>query len=163
MLRFSNEEHEFLRSAAFQSRLPVATFAKELVLGKVPKVAPPKISDLSDEAQILLNELQHVCSNLTQIERYAAAAGQPLEKLAGEGGILRALNERAREIGMRIKTGSVCEDQQIGALLTAISNPAKALNFEISRPLNLSQVVPLETWKTILQQLQSVFLNSKGE
>lgn len=158
MLRFSESEHELLRNSAFSARLPVAVFVKEIVLGRVPKPAPPLTSQLSEAAQKLLQILQNLTSNLAQLDRFAAAT-PALQRLAGEGGLLQALSDRARGIGMQIKIGEL--ENEIATLLSTISGPALALNSEIARPINQSQAVPLETWKAVLQQLKDVLLDSK--
>ncbi|MDP2371281.1 hypothetical protein [Rhodoferax sp.] len=150
-------DHQKISDAAHAARLPVGVFAREfLTTGVVPKVAPPAISELSFEAQELL-KVTHACvSNFSQLHGFAAEAGEPLSRLAGQGGALMHMSSRAREIGMQIKSGMLAEPETV-RLLTALAAPSSLLN-GLARALNSDQQPALAVWRQTLSALQSALL-----
>ena len=155
MLRFNLEQYELLRAGAFSARLPVANFVKELALGRVPQVAPPILDSLSPAARQLLQICQNAVTNLRQIEAHAAAAGEPLSRLAGPDGLLPKLAAKFRDIGMQLKTAGQLIDQQIiDEILTAVAAPARRLNDELARELNMRKFPTPDVYRSVLQALQ---------
>lgn len=163
-LRLDHDHHQILDDLAHAARLPVGVYCRELLLNRTPKAAPPALLELSPAAQKLLLVLQNLTSNSRQVEAFAAAAGEPLCRLAGPEQLLQKLATRAREIGMQLKTaGQLIDQQKIDEILTAVAAPAQRLNDELSRPLNQSQAVTLETWKSVLQDLQIGLADSQND
>lgn len=153
-LRFLPEDAARLSDQAHAARVPMAVLCRELVLGRVPKKAPPLPAEMSYEASQLL-KICHACvSNLSQLDGHCAATDSPISKLSGPAGHLQMLSSRARKLGLQIKAGQA-EPAQFSTILSALEGPALALNERLARPINEGQVPTNETWREVLQALQT--------
>lgn len=148
-----------LDDLARAGRRPLASVARDLLVGRAPKVAPPMVTELSIEVQELLKVCHRCVSNLSQLDTHAKAAGEPLERLSGPAGLLLKLRSKARETGLRAKTGQVNLTAAV-ELLGRLEGPALALNETLARPLNECRVpVPsMDEWKSVLTQLRDALL-----
>lgn len=162
-LRLDPDHHQLLDDLAHAARLPVGVYCRELLLNRTPKAAPPALSALPPAAQKLLQCCLGAATNLHQIEAHAAAAGEPLSRLAGPDALLQKLASKARDIGMQIKAGQLIDPQRIDEILTAIAAPAQRLNNDLARPLNSQQAPALAVWKEVLTSLQVALADSQSE
>lgn len=160
MLRLEPEHAQSLADAAHAARLPVAVFARELILNRTPKVAPPLVADLTFEAQKLLRVCYGAASNMTQLNAAAQASGEPLSRLSGPSGLIFKLHSRVREIGLQIKSGGQLDSTKTGGILARLEAPARRLNDELARPLNEGSAPSMEAWKSVLDDLQNALLES---
>lgn len=165
MVRFQQPEAENLRDLAHDARMPLAVYVRELVLGRVPSAAPPALDELSYEETELLQIIQSVISNLSQINTHAENLGEPICHLSGEGGLLRKLQLSARSVGLSLKAGVATPDE-VTALLQRLREPSDNLNACLARPLNEGQAQPASVWHAVLQPLQSALFQvsfAKGD
>lgn len=162
MVRLLPDDMEKLRHAAFAARHSVSVFARELVLGRVPKVAPPLVAELTFQAQELLKIIHGTASNLSQINAHAQAAGEPLSRLSlsGPAGLIFKLHSKVREIGLQLKSGQLDSDKT-SELLTRLKAPARALNDELALPLNEGSQPEMGVWKGVLDDLQNALLEGE--
>lgn len=146
-----------LDDLARAGRRPIASVARDLLVDRAPKVAPPLVTELSIEARELLTICNALGSNLTQLNAHASAAGEPLGRLSRPTGVLFKLGSRARENGLKVKGGRL-DQLEAADLLARLEGPARSLNDELARPLNEGKTPSLDTWKSVLTQLQSALL-----
>lgn len=158
-LRLPAGEMDQLREAAYRARVPMAALARALVLralaeGELPPPAPPALAEMSPEAQELLAVAHALISNLSQLEKHALELGEPVARLAGDGGQLDVLRNKVRELGMIIKSGHH-DAQHWAGILVAIKAPSLAIN-SLARSLNQSATsVPAYSWHGPLSGLRS--------
>lgn len=154
MLRLEQEDGLVIEDAAHAARLPIAVFAREILLGRVPKLAPPAPADLSFGASLLLKICNGLVSNLSQIEGHASRHGGVLEQLVGPGKALQEMSKQAEAIGLSVKSGSL-DEAVIKHILEDLEPASRALNDILARPLNEGKTLPLEVWKQVLTDLQA--------
>lgn len=159
MVRLPDAEFEVLRDAAFRARQPVAVLARQILLGALadgglPPPAPPALAEMSPDAQELLAVVHGLISNLSQLEKHALELGEPVARLAVDGGQLDGLRNKVRELGMAIKSGSH-DAQHWAGILGIIQTPSMAIN-SLARSLNQSaNSVPTYSWHSPLNGLRS--------
>lgn len=153
-LRLAQDHYKKLDDLAHTARLPLAVYCRELLLNRTPEAAPPVPDALPENAKRLLQICQNSCSNLGQIEAFAAAAGDPLSRIAGQGQLLQKLAIQYRELALSVKSGQLTDRTKIDLFLMLLSSPARGLNDELARPLNIGSRVSFETWKAVLNGLK---------
>lgn len=156
-VRVPIETYLLLDDLARAGRRPVASVARDLLVGRAPKFAPPLVIELSLAAKKLLEICHATGANLSQLDVHARAAGEPLARLSGPSGLLFELGSKTREIGLQIKSGQV-EMTEAAELLGQLEGPARSLNESLARPLNEGKSITLEAWKSALTQLKSALL-----
>ncbi len=148
-LRLEHGQFKSLDDAAHASCLPVAVYARSLLLGVVPPPAPPALTELSDESAELLRHLQSIVSNSSQLAQAAVALGDPFDRLTTPTGVLTQLGKMARETGLQIKSGDMSPSTAIQILQTDIDEAAQQLN-ELARQINYGANVGGEVWQQVL-------------
>lgn len=155
-----------LDDLARAARQPIASVARDLLVGKAPKPAPPLIAALTPAARSLLRTSQACVANLSQLEVHAARLGEPLSGLngpaGGPAGILFKLGSKAYQIGFLLKSGQV-DHQKTASLLARLEGPARALNEDLARPLNEGAQPSMQAWKSTLEALQSALRETGDE
>lgn len=154
-IRVTPEVFDVLDDAAHATRLPLAVYVRELVISKAPPVAPPLVDAMSEATKRLVMVLAGVTNNLSQIDQKMAALGDPLSRLSGEEGALKALRKIAFQVAMAAKSGQVNAElsEQILAA-TSIEKSGLVLN-ELATNLN-SGMTPLGSHvHSILTSLKS--------
>ena len=156
-VRVPIETYLLLDNLARAGRRPLACVARDLLVGRAPKFAPPLVTELSPEAENLLKICYATGANLSQLDVHARAAGEPLARLSGQSGLLFKLGSKTREIGRQTKSGQIGK-KEAEKLLGQLEGPARSINEVLARPLNEGKPPALEAWKSALTQLQSALL-----
>lgn len=141
-----------LDDLARAARQPIASVARDLLVGRAPKAAPPLIAELTADARALIRTCQTCASNLTQLDAHSTRLG--ISRLSGPTGVLFKLGSRAYQIGFLLKSGQL-DHQETASLLARLEGPALALNEDLARPLNEGMQPSMLTWRSVLEALQS--------
>ena len=158
-VRLPAAELDALREAAYRARQPVAVLARQILLsalsdGKLPAPAPAAPAELPESAREVLAILIGLSSNLSQIDKYAAAAGDPLPKLAGDSGQLAILRGKVADLGIAIRKAEIA-DAQCLQLAEKLKGPAFAIN-GFARSFNERRPVPAYAFHGPLSALRRV-------
>lgn len=154
-------DHRRIDDAAHAARLPTAVFAREILLGRVPKIAPPLVSQLCPEARELLQICHSGTSNLRQLATHSTRLGDPLSRLTNQDGPLDKLREKLRQLDLQIKSGDLQADQA-NVMLTKIYAPSQAMN-DLARSLNEGDQPGRQIWFDVLTNLQAALNQPYGE
>jgi len=155
MLRFDPAIAEELRKLAFQARLPLAVYVRELALGRVPTAAPPTPEALlsnSPSVAELVRIAHATVSNLSQVAAHATRLGAPLDRLAKPGEAIDLIAARTKALGLQAKAGGV-DEGGARVLLGAVGPAYQALNEQLVRPLNQGKQPSILTWQEVLGDL----------
>lgn len=157
MIRLEPHDAKLLSDASHSARLPVAAFARELLLNRMPAVAVPAISDLCLSAQSLLNCSYANSSNLSQLQEHCARIGPPFTQLLES---IEKLIKATRKMGLDVKAGSFT-DARATELFALVSGPSESLN-NLARALNSGMQATRQEWFQVLTSLQTVLLPDSG-
>jgi hypothetical protein len=153
MIRLEPVDAQKMSDAAHAARLPNAVFARELLLSRMPAVAPLEISDLSFEAQELLRVCYASVSNLTQLKDHCTRLGEPFSRLVES---IEKMCSATRTLGLNVKSG-VVTDAKATELFNIISDPSESLN-NLARDLNSGESTSKQRWFEVLTELKMVLL-----
>lgn len=151
-----------LDDIARAARQPIASVARDLLVGKAPKAAAPLIAEITPDARSLIRTCLACVSNLTQIDAHSTRLGMPLSRLSGPTGVLFKLGSRAYQIGLMVKAGQM-DPITTSELLARLEGPARALNEDLARPLNEGYAPSMEAWRSTLEALQSALRETGDE
>jgi hypothetical protein len=107
-LRLPNDLYLLLDDLAHSAREPLAVYIRQLLQNRVPPSAPPLELSLSARMKVLLVICRSLSSNLFQLSSNIESKHPNLNQLINP---LNALRERARTLGISIKSGNVNDDQ----------------------------------------------------
>lgn len=158
MLRLEPDDAKNLSDTAYASGLQVGVYAREILLGRVPEALPPAPSEVTFEAQALLQICHAVVSNLQQLSGHATRIGEPFSKLEVP---LETLRDAARKIGLDVKSGNIDNDQA-SHLLNQLQAPSLGLN-DLAKSLNIGQHESGTSWHQVLTALQNGLSTSVSE
>ncbi len=146
-LRLPASLHAQLADAAHAARVPLGVYIREVLAGSPPPMAPPALDAAGLELGALLGRL---ASNLTQLAGHAVAAGEPLARLAREGGELERLAGARDRAAESLEIGEL--EGSVTEWLQRLDEPARALNALAAR-LNRGERCPQQEWAHPLRQL----------
>jgi len=157
-VRLEPFEAKLVEDAAHCARLPVAVYMRNtLVSGRAPEAAPPADVDRSFVSITLTSTIRGLISNLTQLEQHANRIGDPIGRLAESHGAIQVLRDQLTEIELANKAGKASE-LDLTRFLVKLQPVATHVNDQLARPLNRGDVVPVETWRRVLEELQDALL-----
>lgn len=162
MLRLDQEDGLRIEDAAHAARLPTAIFSREILLGRVPKLAPPAPAGLSFGATLLIKISRGLISNLSQLEDHARRSGGVLDQLVGPDKALQKLSKMAQKLGLKIKA-TLIDEQSVKNILVLLEPAAADLNERLAKPLNEGKVLQPDVWRQILTALQAALPKDSDE
>lgn len=131
---------------------PVETEPSGVPVAAIVEALPPMADQLPEAVRALTDTLVRLTGNLTQLKDHASTAGDPVDRLAGEGGALERVRLRARELGLFSKSGAM-EEAEASAWLAQLDAAARQVN-DLSRRLNEGQAVAAVDWQSPLVAIQ---------
>jgi len=156
-LRVPRQLHQQLADAAHAAHLPLAVYLRQLLGGSAPPPAPPVLDAASQQ---LLAILQRLASNLTQLKTHAFAAGDPLARLARDGGELAQLRGARDQMAERLELGQL-DTGGVGAWLARLDQPAHLAN-RLAARLNRGEAAAFADWHQVLIALHQCLGQEAG-
>ncbi len=151
-VRVSLSERVELRQRAFSAGLPMAVYLRTSALAGAPVGhKPPAEADLPDPCKKLLDVCRASISNCTQLSSHASASGAPLDRVCP---LLLQMREKLRELGLRVKSGSISEAYAIEILDGGLLSASDQINV-LAESLNEGQTATNQTWHTVLSALRA--------
>ncbi len=123
-IRLHSEEFQILREKAFQARLPISVYAREILNGFTPVVVQKPLAGSSE----LLSVLQKMLSNLTQLSNQIP----PL--------IYENLYSKFKNQGLKIKLGETIEIDMIVKKIKPLSDQLNQFTFKVNTKQNINQM-----------------------
>jgi hypothetical protein len=144
-----------LRATAFVARLQPAVLARALLVraietGELPQPAPPVLDALAPADRAMLVALVATQSNLSQLTQHARELGEPLARLAVQGGAIDTMSAHVRALGLSLKAGASApaEADRLHAAAAQLNGLAKRLNAD-------RRAVPISDWHAPLADLKA--------